>query len=177
MHAYVLFSLVGLAVQSLKVIAHGVRWKINTTSRCVDHVYTLSPKLSSVKKKNWIRFDFLRFRIRSKHFDRKWWRIQKYGKRIQKFRTQCARTLTLNVKSLSLVWENKRATYSINKQIHTQKYMKYAFAKIYIKIYFLPIYFVAIFCVFLKIYLKIEILLKHLKINFSLHIFQSKKIH
>ncbi len=58
MHAYVLFSLVGLAVQSLKVIAHGVRWKINTTSRCVDHVYTLSPKLSSVKKKNWNQVRF-----------------------------------------------------------------------------------------------------------------------
>ncbi len=31
--------------------------KINKTSRCVNHVYTLPPKLSSTIK----RFDFLRF--------------------------------------------------------------------------------------------------------------------
>ncbi len=80
---------------------------------------TLSPKFSHVKKntklshvlsitfthclrkfnpskKIRIRFDFLRFCIRSKHFDRKGWRIRKPPKkRIRKFRTRCARTLTL----------------------------------------------------------------------------------
>ncbi len=60
---------------------------------------TLSPKLSSIIKKNWIRFDFLRSRIRSKHFDMKGWRIGK--KRIQKCRTQCARTLRKTNKSLN----------------------------------------------------------------------------
>ncbi len=34
----------------------------------------------SKKKKIWIRFDFLRFRIRCMHFDRKGWRIRKNGK-------------------------------------------------------------------------------------------------
>ncbi len=31
--------------------------KINMTSRCVKHIYTLPQKLSSVIKKNWTRFD------------------------------------------------------------------------------------------------------------------------
>ncbi len=45
-------------------------------------------------KKIRIRFDFLRFHIHSKHFDRKGWQIQKTPKkRIWKFR--CARTLYL----------------------------------------------------------------------------------
>ncbi len=40
----------------LLVIAHieseiFTRYKINTTSRCVNHVYTLPPKLSSIIKK------------------------------------------------------------------------------------------------------------------------------
>ncbi len=56
------------------------RKKINTTSRCVNHVYTLPPKLSSVIKKIRIRFDFLHFRIRNKHFDMKGWRIRKKWK-------------------------------------------------------------------------------------------------
>ncbi len=46
-------------------------FKIITTSPCVNHIYTLPLKLSFIIKKNWIRFDFLCFHIRSKHFDRK----------------------------------------------------------------------------------------------------------
>ncbi len=42
----------------------------------ITSVYTLPPKLSSVKTIR-IRFDFLRFRIRSMHFDRKGWGIRK----------------------------------------------------------------------------------------------------
>ncbi len=53
------------------------RKKINTTSRCVNHVYTLPPKPSSIIKNNRIRFVFLPFCIRSMHFDRKGWGIQK----------------------------------------------------------------------------------------------------
>ncbi len=37
------------------------RWKINTTSRCVNHVYTLPLKRSSVIKKNRIGFFFFAF--------------------------------------------------------------------------------------------------------------------
>ncbi len=72
-------------------------WKINTTSRCVNHVYTLPLKLSSVIKKNRTRFDFLCFHIRSKHFYRKGWQIWK----IQKMHmiisdSECARTFTVH---------------------------------------------------------------------------------
>ncbi len=65
---------------SLKVFAHWV-W-ILIQSFCMlknkydlmlcQSRYTLPPKLSSIIKK-----DFLRFRIRSKHFDRKGWQIRK----------------------------------------------------------------------------------------------------
>ncbi len=63
----------------LKVITHRVLKlsseifackKIHSTSCCVNHVYTLPPKLSSVIKKITMRFDFLHFYIRSKHFDK-----------------------------------------------------------------------------------------------------------
>ncbi len=44
---------------------------INMTSRCVNHVYTMPPKHSSIITRNQIRFNFQHFRIRSKHLDKK----------------------------------------------------------------------------------------------------------
>ncbi len=35
----------------------------------VNHVYTLAPETFVRHKKNWIKFDFLRFHIHNKHFD------------------------------------------------------------------------------------------------------------
>ncbi len=46
------------------------RWKINTTSRYVNHVYTLPSKFSSVIKKFGSGSFFCVFRIRGKHFER-----------------------------------------------------------------------------------------------------------
>ncbi len=46
------------------------RWKINTTSRYVNHVCTLPPKFSSVIKIFGSGSIFCVFRIRGKHFER-----------------------------------------------------------------------------------------------------------
>ncbi len=51
-------------------------WKINITSRFVNHVYTMPPKLLFVIK-NRTGFDFLHFHIRCKHFDRNGWQMWK----------------------------------------------------------------------------------------------------
>ncbi len=61
----------------VKAIAHRVHnlsdffahWKIKTTSRCVNNVYTLPPKLSSIIKKKGSGLIFCIFRICSKHFE------------------------------------------------------------------------------------------------------------
>ncbi len=52
--------------------------KINKTSRCDDHVYTLPPKLSFVKKNSDQVLGF--FCIRSIHFNRNGWGIRKNGR-------------------------------------------------------------------------------------------------
>ncbi len=70
------------------------RWKINTTLCCINHVYTLPPKLSFIIKKNRITFNFLHFHIRSKHFDRKGWQIWKIRKNYMKPSDSLCKDLT-----------------------------------------------------------------------------------
>ncbi len=83
----------------LKVIAHWVKnvRTLNTTSRCLNHVY--KHFLRNFRLSSKIRTRFMRFHIHSKHFDRKGWRIQNNNNnnnnnkiRILQFWTQCART-------------------------------------------------------------------------------------
>ncbi len=45
------------------------------TSCCVNYIYTLPPKLSSLENSDQVWF--LRFHIRNKHFGRKGWQIRK----------------------------------------------------------------------------------------------------
>ncbi len=79
---------------TLKAIAHRVR-NVRTLKNkyhftlCQSRLHTASETFVR-HKKSWISFDFLHFRIRNKHCDRKGWRIWE-----KKNRTQCARTLRM----------------------------------------------------------------------------------
>ncbi len=67
------------------------------SSRCQSRLHTASKTF--VRHKNIrIRFNFLCFHIRSKHFDKKGWRIQNPPKKlVQNFQTWCARTFRFNI--------------------------------------------------------------------------------
>lgn len=75
------YVLLLLLWEDLRFLSEILVWNFRTlkkinTSRCVSYVNTLALKLLSVIKQIWIRFDFLRFRICSKNFDRKGLQIQ-----------------------------------------------------------------------------------------------------
>ncbi len=105
----------------LKVFAHRVR-NIRMNFLCQSHLHTASETFVHHKKIQ-IRLNCLRFRIRNKHFHRKGRRIRNpkrpsLGKKyIWKFRTQCARTLTLLLHVIT--WRNMTTDKRFN--LHWKK--------------------------------------------------------